>query len=214
MKILVHFHFSFLLKIESNFTTIFQNSFFIFCKNEDFDFFFQIFEKNENENLTNSFFSFQKKNKNLVFKFIIQFWKQKMKIEILRIHFLIFFRFFLLPLLLRWRPRMCLAGSRSAKFAAEASITWLAHFDLQVINGATTLKKQWKLNSQWISIFIFFQNWITNLKTKFPFYFFFWKTPNSQISWRNKLTVISFNMGTLSSKVSWTFLWKIKNKIS
>ena len=68
MKILVHSHFSFLLKIENNFTThvskfIFS---FFFCKNKSDDFsisFFQIFKKNENWNLTNSFSVFQKENK-------------------------------------------------------------------------------------------------------------------------------------------------------
>ena len=43
-----------------------------------FRFFFKIFGKNENENFTNSFLNFRKKNKMeiLLFKFIIQFWKK------------------------------------------------------------------------------------------------------------------------------------------
>ena len=55
MKIIVHFHFSFLLKIENNFFKIY---FSFFCKNENEGFsisFFKLFERNENENLTNSF---------------------------------------------------------------------------------------------------------------------------------------------------------------
>ena len=76
MKILVHFHFSFLLKIENDFTPFFKIQ-------------FSFFSKNKNEDFSISFFKFSKKKWN---------WKWK-KIEILWIHFLIFFRFFLLPLL-------------------------------------------------------------------------------------------------------------------
>ena len=45
MKILVHFQFSFLLKIENNFTTQFSKFIFHFLNCGFFDFFFQIFEK-------------------------------------------------------------------------------------------------------------------------------------------------------------------------
>ena len=63
---LVHFHFSFLLKIKTNFSTHFSTFIFnFFVKNENEDcavsFFKFLKKKNENKNVTNSFFSFQKK---------------------------------------------------------------------------------------------------------------------------------------------------------
>ena len=81
MKILVHFHLSFLLNIGKNFTTHFSKFSFHFLakkKMKIFRFFFKIFGKNENENFTNSFLNFRKKNKMkiLLFKCIIQFWKK------------------------------------------------------------------------------------------------------------------------------------------
>ena len=100
MKILVHFQFSFLLKIENNFTTHFFH--FSFFKMKIFRFLFSNFWKKWNEV---HFFSFpkNKQNRNFDFKFVLQFWKKNENWNFMNL-FLILFRFFLLPLLLRWRP--------------------------------------------------------------------------------------------------------------
>ena len=84
---------------------------------------------------------------------------------------------------------MCSAGSWSAMFAAEATITRSEHFHLQVVVCADikeAMKIEFRKECQFS--FFFFQNWIMNLKTKFPFFFenskmislhfhfhFFWK---------------------------------------
>ena len=91
MKILVHFHFSFLLKIEKN---LIYNPFFKIL--------FSFFCKNENEDFSISFFKFSKK------------WKLKFnefkEIEIL-----------FLSSLFKFEKKIHSVGSRSAIFAVEAT---------------------------------------------------------------------------------------------
>ena len=175
-------------------TPFFKIHFSFFCKNEIkiFWFLFSNFWKKWKWKFNEFIFQFSKKKNKMEILFLSSLFNfgKKMKIEITQIHFSILPS----PSLLEMATT-CSAGSRSAKFAAEASITWSTHFDLQVIDPL-----QWKLNSQWISIFIFFQNyWITNLKTKFPFCFFFEKLENEFVKfsfsffskiWKKKLKTL------------------------
>ena len=95
--------FSIFISVE-NWKQLYNPFFFIFhfLKWRFFDFFFQIFEKNE----TRFIFSVSQKINKIEILILSSFFnfEKKMKIEILWIYFLILFRFFLLPLLLRWRP--------------------------------------------------------------------------------------------------------------
>ena len=130
--------FSFFISVENwkefNLQPIFQNSFFIFLekwKRRFFDFFFQILEK----------FKFKfNEFKEIEILFLSSLFKFEKKI-----HLLTFFPFFLLALLFEMTT-MSSVRSRSAIFAAEATIKWLEH--LQVVDRATTLKEEWKLNSR------------------------------------------------------------------
>ena len=75
------------------------------------------------------------------------------------------------------------AGSRSAMFSAEASITWSAHFHLQVIvDRATTLKKQWKLYSRNNFNFIFVSKLNNELKRKISILFWFLFLQNGKMN--------------------------------
>ena len=81
MKILVHFHLSFLLNIGKNFTTHFSKFSFHFLAKKKwkyFDSFLKFSEKMKMKILRIHFSIFEKKNKMeiLLFKCIIQFWKK------------------------------------------------------------------------------------------------------------------------------------------
>ena len=184
MKILVHFHFSFLLKIENNFTThfskfIFHN--FLKIKMKIFWFLFSNFWKKWKWKFNEFIFQFSKQNKMaiLFLSSLFNSGKKKWKLKFFRkFNFYCFFNVVAWSTTWRWKCA-----------------------DHVMLASVANRRKKWICN--------FLQNWIMNLQTKSPyFYLFFGELKNEFV----KFSFFSKIWKMKSKNLHFHFYKKMKNE--
>ena len=200
-KILVHFHFSFLWKIENDFSTHFSKLifyFFVKTKMKSFRFLFSNFRKKWKFN-----------------EFIFQFSKKTNKMEILFLSLLFNFgtkgkvkfianSIFIASLMSShsWWPRDRNAPIMWCLLLLQIWLIGILPSTCMVVisrgEGEGRIKRKLKNEFVKFQFSFFFQNWIMNLKVKFPFYFYFLE------NW--KMNSLNFNFNFFSK------IWKKKSK--
>ena len=121
----------------------------------------KIFGKNENENFTNSFLNFRKKNKMeiLLFKVIIQFWKKNENWNS-------FANSTFIPSLMSSRDRR--PGDAPTTWCLLPLQRWLSGILPSTWSSSQRGEREERMERKLRNEF-FFQIWIMNLKTKFQF---------------------------------------------